>query len=170
MRDVTHTDKLGRVAEDIAIIKLSTLFKDCIVSHVVNNQLHDIEIRKKDEALTKGICRIQVKATNSKGVVGGHQFYLVAIHHGSREKKVYYEREDTDFFLFYVFPEGKFYVVPTDAVNGKSGTKLYVGLPKPKQARAIYEKYLEAWWLIAKFLGISTKEEQNNKSMTFTLS
>ena len=46
MRNVTHTDKLGRVAEDLAIIKLSTLFEDCIVSHVVNNQLHDIEIRK----------------------------------------------------------------------------------------------------------------------------
>jgi hypothetical protein len=158
MRNVTHTDKLGRVAEDLAIIKLSTLFEDCIVSQIVNNQLHDIEIRKRDEPLTKGICRIQVKSTNSKGKVGGHQFYLMAIHHGGSKDKAYYGREDADFFLFYVFPEGKFYVVPNDAVKGKSGTKLYVGLPKPKQARAIYEKYLEAWGLIADFLGLSTTE------------
>jgi hypothetical protein len=66
MRDTTHTDKLGRVAEDLAVIKLSTLFIDCIVSHVVNTQPHDVEIWKKDETLTKGFCKIQVKSTSSK--------------------------------------------------------------------------------------------------------
>jgi hypothetical protein len=40
-RTAAHTNRLGKVAEDIAIIKLSTLFEDCIISLVANNQLHD---------------------------------------------------------------------------------------------------------------------------------
>jgi hypothetical protein len=40
-RKAAHTNRLGKVAEDIAIIKLSTLFEDCIISLVANNQLHD---------------------------------------------------------------------------------------------------------------------------------
>jgi hypothetical protein len=164
MANVTHSDKLGRVAEDLATIKLSTLFEDCIVSQVVNNQLHDIEIRKKDEPLTAGICRIQVKATNSKGSVAGSQFYAIAIHHGGgmgSGKKENYKKGDVDFFLFYVFPEAKYYVIPADAIRAKLGAKLYVGIPTPeRRASAIYEKYLEAWGLIADFLGLLTKEEK----------
>jgi hypothetical protein len=34
----------------------------------------------------------------------------------------------------------------------------YVGLPKPK-LRTDYEKYSEAWWLIADFLGIPTEAQ-----------
>ena len=154
MRNVTHTDKLGSVAEDIAIIKLATLFDDCIVSHVVNNQLHDLEIRRKDETLTKGICRIQVKSTNSKDKTS----YRAAAHHGSSFTKVYYSKQDAEFFLFYVFPEGKFYVVPADAVE--SGMRFYVGLTKANKSTGFYEKYLEAWDLIGNFLGLSTKEEK----------
>lgn len=162
MRNGTHTDKLGRIAEDLAMVKLSALFEDCIVSHVVNNQLHDVEIRRKDEPLTKGICRIQVKSSNSKGNdKHGQPFYAVGLHHSHYAdgalKRITYEKKDADFFLFYIFPEAKFYVFPTDAVKGKHGMKLYVGLPKPK-IRVDYEKYLEAWELIADFLGLSTEE------------
>lgn len=170
MPKATHTDRLGSVAEDLAIIQLSTLFEDCIVSQVVNSQLHDLEIRKNDEQLTKGICRIQVKSTNSRGRVGGHQYYIVGIHHqsfvkGVGAKKVTFETDTVDFFLFYVFPEGKFYVVPSDVARDKHAVKLYVGLPKPPQARGIYEKYLEAWWMIADFLGVPT-EAQTTEAQT----
>jgi hypothetical protein len=160
MANVTHVDKLGRVAEDLAIIKLSTLFENCIVSHVVNNQLHDIEIRKKDEPLTKGICRIQVKSTNSKGRRSGSECYGLSIHH-SVGGTASYKQGDVDFFLFFVFPEAKYYVVPAGAVGDRNRVMLYVGLSTPKQrGSAIYEKYLEAWGLIADFLGLSTKEEK----------
>jgi hypothetical protein len=162
MANVTHSDKLGRVAEDLAVIELSTRFEDCIVSQVVNNQLHDIEIRKNDEPLTSGICRIQVKATNSKKTSGSGQSYRIAIHHGGgmgSGKKENYKKGDVDFFLFYVFPEAKYYVIPADAIRGKLGAKLYVGFTPPEQkGSAIYEKYLEAWGLIADFLGLSTTE------------
>jgi restriction endonuclease len=158
MRNVAHTDKLGRAAEDLAIIKLGTLFEGCIVSKVENNQLHDIEIRKKDEQLTENICKIQVKATNSKGVVGKSQFYAVTIQHGAGSgKKQIYNLGDVNFFFFYVFPESKFYIVPAQALTGKLGVKLYINLPRPN-GPAEYEKYIEAWWLIGDFLGLSTKE------------
>jgi hypothetical protein len=162
MRDTTHTDKLGRVAEDLAVIKLSTLFKDCIVSHVVNNQPHDVEIRKKDETLTKGICKIQVKSTSSRVSTRGS--YHINIWHAKGAalgQKVGYALDELDFFLLYVFPEAKFYVVPSDALGSRTGIQLYVGCDTPRHSttQRTYEKYLEAWWLIADFLGLSTKEE-----------
>ena len=144
-KTVAHTDKLGRVAEDLALIQLATLFEECIVSKIENNQLHDIEIRKKDEKSTAGICRIQVKSTNSKRTAGPYQNYLINMRHGAgmgRGKKAPYERGDIDFFLFYVYPAARFYVVPENAIRGKSGAALYVGLPKPKTNK--YEKYLDA--------------------------
>jgi PD-(D/E)XK endonuclease len=168
MRDTTHTDQLGRVAEDLAIINLSTHFKDCIVSHVANNQLHDVEIRRKDEPLTKRICKIQVKATTHKTTTSGHNSYTVAFlsaKGAATGKKIAYNLDDVDFFLIYVFPEAKFYVVPTDAIETRTGTRLYVGCPKPTNAHArmLFEKYLEAWWLIADFLGMSTESQTQTK-------
>jgi hypothetical protein len=75
MRNVTHTDKLGRVAEDLAIIKLSTLFEDCIVSHVVNNQLHDIEIRKRiDVVLQKASPNKPIRDSNGNVINGYDKF------------------------------------------------------------------------------------------------
>jgi hypothetical protein len=160
MRDTTHTDKLGRVAEDLTTIKLSTLFKDCVVSHVVNNQPHDVEIRKKDEKLTKGICKIQVKSTTTKqSNRDSYHINIVNAKGAALGQKVGYELDTLDFFLLYVFPEAKFYVVPSNAIGSRTGTQLYVGCPKPKHGNAKFEKYLEAWWLIAEFLGLSTKEE-----------
>jgi len=164
MRDTTHTDKLGRVAEDLAVIKLSTLFKDCVVSHVVNNQPHDVEIRKKDEKLTKGICKIQVKSTTTK--ITTRDSYHINIWYAKGAalgQKVRYDLDVLDFFLLYVFPEAKFYVVPADALEGKTGIQLYVGCTVPKRSTATvraHEKYLEAWWLIADFLGLSTQERK----------
>jgi hypothetical protein len=118
MRNVAHTDKLGRVAEDLAIIELGARFEDCIVSKVENNQLHDIEIRKKGEPLTENICKVQVKATTSKRVIGDYQNYLVSIQHGAGSgKKTRYDQEDLNFFFIYVFPVGKFYVIPVDALR-----------------------------------------------------
>jgi len=162
VRDGTHTYKLGRLAEDLAIVKLSTLFNDCVVSQVVNNQHHDLEIRKKEETLVRGICKIQVKSTNSKHVKGTHKFYAAAIHHSKGRRTIRYEKDDADFFLFYVYPEGKFYVFPSEVVNGLHGMKLYVGLPYPSQGKAVYEKYIETWQLIANFLGYTAQEEQTN--------
>jgi hypothetical protein len=170
---VTHTDKLGRVAEDLAIIKLSTLFPDCYVSQVVNGQLHDLEIRKKDEKLTRGICKIHVKATNSRGTSqGGVPFYHISIQHGHGKeqrltggKKIPYREGDNDFFLFYIFPEAKFYVVPSDVIKDRVGAKFYVGLTTPtRRDGGICEKYLEAWSLIAEFLGIATPIEEPPKT------
>jgi len=163
MRNVAHTDKLGRVAEDLAIIQLGTRFDDCIVSKVENNQLHDIEIRKKGEPLTENICKIQVKSTASKRVIGDYQNYLVTMHHGAGGgKKAGYDQEGVNFFFFYVFPEGKFYIIPADVLKGKLGAALFVGLPTPKRKKntAIYEKYLEAWWLIGDFLGVPTSDDK----------
>jgi hypothetical protein len=164
-----HSGQLGLVAEEMAILKLSVLFQDCYVSQVVNNQLHDVEIRKKDETSTKGICRIQVKASTSKGIEGRQPFYAVGLHHkryvwGEGTKGTRYEKDDVDFFLFYIFQEAKFYVFPSDAVRDKHGMKLYVGLPKPK-IRIDYEKYLEAWDLIGNFLGIPIEAKTNTQSV-----
>jgi PD-(D/E)XK endonuclease len=170
MRNVAHTDKLGRLAEDLALIQLATLFEDCIISKVENNQLHDIEIRKKNETLTENICKIQVKSTNSKGVVGKHEFYAVTIQHGAGSgKKQIYNRGDVNFFFFYVFPESTFYVVPAEVLTGKLGVKLYAGLARPKMGPAEYEKYTEAWWLIGDFLGVPTSDD-NREIQTLLLS
>lgn len=82
-------------------------------------------------------------------------------------KKENYKKGDVDFFLFYVFPEAKYYVIPADAIRAKLGAKLYVGLPMPeRRASAIYEKYLEAWGLIADFLGLLTKEGETTTDIT----
>jgi hypothetical protein len=158
--NATHSERLGRAAEDIAIVKLSTLFEECIVSQVANNQLHDLEIRRKDALLIDGICRIQVKSTNSVVDRGGHQAYAVGIHHNSGlGKRTHYREEDADFFIFYVFPEAKFYVVPTDAIEGRTGALLYAGLPTPR-GKGVYEGYLEAWELIAEFLGLVNPDDK----------
>jgi hypothetical protein len=156
MRDTTHTDKLGRVAEDLATIKLSTLFKDCVVSHVVNNQPHDVEIRKKDEPLTKGICKIQVKSTTTRqSKRDAYHINIVNAKGAALGQKVGYELHVLDFFLLYVFPEAKFYVVPSNAIGSRTGLHLYAGCAaKPRHGTAKFEQYLEAWWLIAEFLGI----------------
>jgi hypothetical protein len=162
MRDTTHTDQLGRVAEDLAIIKLSTLFNDCVVSHVVNNQPQDVEIRKKDETLTKGICKIQVKSTSSKQTKRDSYHINIWYAKGAAlGQKVGYNIDELDFFLLYVFPEAKFYVVPSGAIGTKTGIQLFVGCDTQRHSTATlrtYEKYLEAWWLIADFLGLSTTE------------
>jgi hypothetical protein len=165
--NTTHADNLGRVAEDLAIVKLSTRFENCIVSHVVNNQLHDVEIRKKDELLTKGICRIQVKSTNSKQRDGASEYYGLSIHHGVGGTASY-KQGDVDFFLFFVFPEAKYYVVPAHVVGDRNRVKLYFGLSKPKRSgSAICEKYLEAWDLIGDFLGLSKIEgESTDNTLT----
>jgi hypothetical protein len=171
MVNVTHTDKLGRVAEDLVVIKLSSLFEDCIVSQVTNNQLHDVEIRKSDEKLTERICKIQVKATNSKQTRGAREAYFITIHHGAgmgSGKKENYKRGDVDFFIFYVFPPAAHYVIPDEAIRGSLGTTLYAGLPKPHGAK--YEKYLDAWPLITDFLGLPAKEEKTiNNTLHSTL-
>ena len=161
MRDTTHTDTLGRVAEDLAMIKLSTLFKDCIISHVVNNQAHDVEIRRNDETLTKGICKIQVKSTSSKQHMRDSYHINIWYAKGAAlGKKVGYDLDVLDFFLLYVYPEAKFYVVPSNAIGNRTGIQLYAGCANPKRSTATlrtHEKYLEAWWLIADFLGTQTE-------------
>jgi hypothetical protein len=163
MRDTTHTDKLGRVAEDLATIKLSTLFKDCVVSHVVNNQPHDVEIRKIDEARTKGICKIQVKSTTTKRAnYDSYHINVVNAKGAALGQKVGYELDILDFFLLYVFPEAKFYVVPSNAIGSRTGLHLYVGCDTPRHSttQRPYEKYLEAWWLIGDFLSIPTSDDK----------
>src|SRR5665647_429128 len=160
MRDTTHTDTLGRVAEDLAMIKLSTLFKDCIISHVVNNQAHDVEIRRNDETLTKGICKIQVKSTSSKQHMRDSYHINIWYAKGAAlGQKIGYDLDVLDFFLLYVYPEAKFYVVPTDAIGNRTGIQLYVGCDNLKRSSntRTHEKYLEAWWLIAEFLGTQTE-------------
>jgi len=159
-KKAAYSERLGRAAEDIAIVKLVTLFENCIVSQVANNQLHDLEIRKKDSLLVDEICRMQVKSTNSAVDKGGHQAYAVGIHHNNGSgKRANYSEDDADFFLFYVFPEAKFYVVPTDAIEGRTGALLYAGLPTPR-GKGVYEGYLEAWDLIGEFLGLANPDEK----------
>jgi hypothetical protein len=156
--NTTHSPMLGRLAEDLAIVKLSKKFENCIVSQVVNNQLHDLEIRRKDEFSTERICRIQVKSTSHKGRRSGSECYGLNIHHSSRGTKSY-KQADVDFFLFFVLPELAYYVVPADAVGDKNRAMLYVNLAQPeRRGSAIYEDYLEKWNLIGDFLGVSTKE------------
>ena len=145
---------MGGVAEDLACTRLALLFDECVVAKIVNGLPHDIEIRLKDEPLTNRICRIQVKSTNHTSVrPNGQPFYLQMFHRSGGKR---YEIEDADFFLFYVFPAGKFYVVPSEAIQGKLGTRLYADVPKPR-GRAKFEKYLEAWNLIGDFLGVPLK-------------
>jgi hypothetical protein len=172
MRDTTHTDKLGRVAEDLATIKLSTLFKDCVVSHVINNQPHDVEIRRIDETLTKGICKIQVKSTTTRQ--SKRDSYHINIWYAKGAalgQKVGYNLDDLDFFLLYVFPEAKFYVVPSSALGTKTGIQLFVGCdtPRHRTTERPYEKYLEAWWLIGDFLGVPTSDDKR-ETQTLLLS
>jgi len=164
-RNVEHTDKLGRVAEDLAVLELATRLENCIVSKIGNNQLHDIEIRKKGEPLTENICKIQVKSTSSRRTVGDYQNYLVSIQHGAGSgKKTGYDPEDLDFLFIYVFQAKKFYIIPTDAIKGKIGAALFVGLSQPKRKHsAIYEKYLDAWWLIGEFLGVQTPDDKRER-------
>jgi hypothetical protein len=154
MPKVKHSVLLGGAAEDLACTKLALLFEDCVITKVVNGKSHDIEIRTQDEPLTEKICRIQVKSTNHVGVRPDGNLYYLQMFHKSQGRR--YERDDADFFLLYVFPVGKFYTVPSEAIQGRVGTRLYVDTPKP-HGRARYEKYLEAWDLIGEFLGVPPK-------------
>jgi hypothetical protein len=156
---------MGGVAEDLACTRLALLFDECVVSKIVNGLPHDIEIRIKDEPLTDKICRIQVKSTNHTRVrPNGELCYLQTFHRGGGKR---YEIEDADFFLFYVWPAGKFYVVPGEAIQGKLGTLLYPDVERPR-GRAKFEKYLEAWPLIGDFLGVPPKMATPTTSTTPT--
>jgi len=85
--------------------------------------------------------RVQVKCAYSSSHNGGYNFQA----RGNVEK-VAYSPEEIDFLVGYVVPEDVWYVVPVEAVVGIKGGRFF---PSSKRRMSRFEKYREAWCLMA---------------------
>jgi len=90
----------------------------------------------------KHLRRVQVKSTSSPGFgrynVGAQHFHGRGAHA--------YTREEIDFVVAYIVPRNIWYVVPIKALLKKKHMQLY---PDGSRWGGKYEKYCEAWHLLA---------------------
>jgi hypothetical protein len=90
--------------------------------------------------------RVQVKSTTSRRCSG----YICQFRHAGR--KCGYRLEEVDLFAAYVIPENVWYLIPAAVVlrpTHKTGVIL-CPLKQAKWYRYRYERYREAWGLLAK--------------------
>jgi len=84
--------------------------------------------------------RVQVKSAYSRSD-GGYGFHAC----GNVQSRTY-TREDIDFLVAYIVPEDVWYVVPVAVFEHTSAIKLF---PSSRRRMSRFEKYREAWCLLA---------------------
>lgn len=89
-----------------------------------------------------GLSRVQVKSAHRKGK--GDKGYSFSAHDFSLHA---YTARDIDALIAYVVPENLFYVIPIAALKRARGIHLF---PTSKRHRSKYEKFRNAWDLLAK--------------------
>lgn len=88
----------------------------------------------------KRLDRVQVKATYSKNP--SHTAYSLLIRPRARS----YTADQIDFLVAYVAPEDTWYIVPVTAL---AQTKHMLVFPQNEASRGRYERFREAWHLLA---------------------
>jgi hypothetical protein len=58
-----------------------------------------------------------------------------------------YTASEIDFFVAYIVPEDIWYIIPIAAIGRRKGVRFYPNARRPSRAR--FEKYREAWCLLA---------------------
>jgi PD-(D/E)XK endonuclease len=90
--------------------------------------------------LDRGFLRVQVKSAN----LYAENRYRVKTTGASG--KVYTSKE-IDFFVAYIVPENIWYLIPIQSIGQRKGIRFYPHTRR--QSRALFEKYREAWCLLA---------------------
>ncbi|PYX61152.1 MAG: hypothetical protein DMG73_04715 [Acidobacteria bacterium] len=131
-----HPKRCGEIAE------LAFSFKACGMGFVVSKPYGDSAAYDFVVGAKKHLRRVQVKSTSSPGFgrynVGAQHFHGRGAHA--------YTREEIDFVVAYIVPRNIWYVVPIKALLKKKHMQLY---PDGSRWGGKYEKYCEAWHLLA---------------------
>jgi hypothetical protein len=134
------TKRLGEVAELAFILKATSL--SLTPSRPYGDRRpYDFLLECGKHAL-----RIQVKSVFNNRPRDGHRFSVNVGQHRGRGRAAY-TSEDIDFVVAYVAPQNAWYVIPVDALSGRTFINLYP-LGKRRSDGGLFEKYREAWHLL----------------------
>ena len=144
-RDITaqkrgfDTKRLGEVAELAFILKATSL-------GLTPSRPYG-ERKPYDFLLDCGgrVLRIQVKSVSTNRQRDKHRF-SVNVTKNKERRRAAYELDDIDFVAAYVAPHNLWYVIPVDALAGRTFINLYP-LGKRRTIGGLFEKYREAWHL-----------------------
>lgn len=131
-----HTKRKGELSE------LAFVYKAVSMGFGVAKPYGDSE--RFDFIVSSGrrLWRVQVKSTYKRGKHG----YCVHAYGNRNRGTEMYTPEEIDFIAVYLVPEDAWYLVPIDAVGGRSSLFFY---PQGSQRGLCrYEMYREAWWLM----------------------
>jgi hypothetical protein len=88
------------------------------------------------------LWRVQIKSTYKAGIRG----YAIHAYGTTQRGAAMYTPDQIDLIVVYLVPEGIWYIIPIEAVGGRSSLYFY---PQGSQKGLCrYEKYREAWWLM----------------------
>ena len=93
---------------------------------------------------SQGLYRVQVKSVWAHPA-RNRRAYAVTVGHG-KSLKLAYRPSDVDFVVVLIAPERVWYVIPVRALAGRVRINLASDHP---QSRRLFEKYREAWSLLA---------------------
>jgi hypothetical protein len=105
------------------------------------------EVEPYDFILDSGrrLWRVQVKST-AVPVKGKGSYYVQPSHRSSAYGKKTYTSDEIDFLVAYVVPREAWYVIPVGALSCVIKIHLY---PDTPQSRGRFERYRDAWCLMA---------------------
>ena len=139
LRDKSRGKRQGQIAE------LAFMHKAAEIGFGVTKPYGEIE--PYDFILDSGcrLWRVQVKSTSAP-VKGKHSYYVQPSHCNGAYGRAIYTADDIDFLVAYVVPRQAWYVIPVEALACAVNIYLY---PDTPQSRGRFERYREAWCLMA---------------------